>query len=230
MKWCVLVLVFAGLSRGDNAIDTDSLTLNCMRLNSQEEIDLDKIMGKWYVVEILEHRADLTKPGGSSYVVDSCPIVKLKSLDHSSLKLLWTEEAGNLEYNFRIPEISKRSGLWQSTSLQNGTLAEKQYNQFVGTVHVMKAVASDMVLTFCSRPPNSQLYSLLLAREHTLQKSDKRGVHNLLGRRGLKIVSIRETCVNGGATGTRRGALDLLVGWATLVGLLSSSFLFKSWQ
>ncbi|EFN88164.1 hypothetical protein EAI_15700, partial [Harpegnathos saltator] len=105
------------------------------------------------------------------------------------------------------------------------------YKQFTGSVHVMKAVASDMVLTFCSRNPNfTQLYSLLLSREHTLQKSDKRGVHNLLGRRGLKIVSIRETCVNGGAAGTRRDALDFLVGWATLVGLLSSSFLFKPWQ
>ncbi|XP_032675858.1 uncharacterized protein LOC116846304 [Odontomachus brunneus] len=232
MKWCVLVLVFAGLSRGDNAVDTDSLTLNCLQLNSQEEIDLDKIMGKWYVVEVLEHRTDLVKsPVSSSYIVDSCPIVKLMPLEHNSLKLLWSEEAGNLEYNFRIPDIVKKSGLWRTINLQNGTLAEKNYNQFVGTVHVMKAVASDMVLTFCSRNPgNIQLYSLLLSREHTLQKSDKRGVHNLLGRRSLKIVSIRETCMNGGATGTRRGALDLLVGWATLVGLLSSSFLFKSWQ
>ncbi|KMQ91446.1 hypothetical protein RF55_8689 [Lasius niger] len=98
----------------------------------------------------------------------------------------------------------------------------------MGTVHVMKAVASDMVLTFCSRHPDVQLYSLLLSREHILQKSDKRGVHNLLGRRGLKISSIRETCVNGGAR-SRRGAFDLVT-WATLVGLLSSSFLFRSWQ
>lgn len=101
--------------------------------------------------------------------------------------------------------------------------------QFGGTVHVMKAVASDMVLTFCSRHPNNQLYSLLLSREHTLQKNDKRGVHNLLARRGLKIISIRETCVNGGGTGSRRGVLNL-VAWATLVGLLSSSLLLRSWQ
>jgi len=92
----------------------------------------------------------------------------------------------------------------------------------------MKAVASDMVLTFCSRSPNSQLYSLLLSREHILQKSDKRGVHNLLGRRGLKILSIRETCVNGGA-GSRRNALDLTA-WTILVGLLSSSYLLRPWQ
>lgn len=227
MKWCVLVLLYVGMSRGDNSIDMDHI-FNCPELNSQDEIDLDKIMGKWYVVEILEHRADPLKPLSSSYIVDSCPIVKLRPLDHAALRLLWTEEAGNLEYTFRIPDIARKRGLWRTMTLQNGTLTEKQYNQFVGTVHVMKAVASDMVLTFCSRSPNSQLYSVLLSREHTLQKSDKRGVHNLLGRRGLKIVSIRETCVNGGS-GSRRSALDL-VGWVTLVGLFSSSYLFKSWQ
>lgn len=226
MKWCVLVLVFASLTRGDNAIGADKI-FNCPDLNAQDEIDLDKIMGKWYVVEVLEHRPDPRKLARESYVVDTCPIVKLKSLDYASLKLLWNEEAGSLEYIFRIPDITKRKGFWRTTG-QNGTLTERNYKQFTGTVHVMKAVASDMVLTFCSRHPDSQLYSLLLSREHILQKSDKRGVHNLLGRRGLKIVSIQETCVNGGA-GSRRGALDLVT-WATLVGLLSSSFLFRSWQ
>ncbi|EZA61832.1 hypothetical protein X777_04643 [Ooceraea biroi] len=185
-------------------------------------------MGKWYVVEVLEHRIDPLKPMSGSYIIDSCPIVTLRPLDHASLRLLWSEDAGNLEYVFRIPDIVRRKGLWRTMTSQNGTLAEKQYKQFTGSVHVMKAVASDMVLTFCSRSPNSQLYSLLLSREHILQKSDKRGVHNLLGRRGLKIVSIRETCVNGGA-GSRRGALDLAA-WTTLVGLLSSSFLLRPWQ
>ncbi|KYM89677.1 hypothetical protein ALC53_01989 [Atta colombica] len=41
MKWCVLVLVFAGLTRGDNAIDTNNI-FNCPDLNAQDEIDLDK--------------------------------------------------------------------------------------------------------------------------------------------------------------------------------------------
>lgn len=42
MKWCVLVLVFAGLTKGDNAINMD--LFNCPELNSQEEIDLDKVL------------------------------------------------------------------------------------------------------------------------------------------------------------------------------------------
>ncbi|KAL0107864.1 hypothetical protein PUN28_014852 [Cardiocondyla obscurior] len=226
MKWCVLVLVFAGLTMGDNAIDTK--VFNCPELNSQDEIDLDKIMGKWYVVEVLEHRLDLTKSVSGSYVVDSCPIVKLRPLDNAALRLLWTEESGNVEYFFRIPDVSRKKGVWRTMVSQNGTLTEKQnYMQFFGSVHVMKAVASDMVLTFCSRNPNNQLYSLLLSREHILPKSDKRGVHKLLERRKLNLVSIRETCVNG-AAGSRRGALDL-VAWAILVGLLTSGVL-RSWQ
>ncbi|OAD54115.1 hypothetical protein WN48_08344 [Eufriesea mexicana] len=180
-------------------------------------------MGKWYVVEVLEHRVDPLNPGGS-YVVDSCPIVKLTAVENaynffSSLSLLWTEEAGNLEYTFRIPDMTRKPGLWVTNSSQNGTLVEMQYKQFTGNVYVMKAVASDMVLTFCSRSPDNQLYSWLLAREHILQKSDKQGVHNLLTRRSLKINRIRETCMNNAAW--RRGSLDQ-IGWLALIGVLST--------
>ncbi|KOC61366.1 hypothetical protein WH47_06043, partial [Habropoda laboriosa] len=189
-----------------------------------------QIMGKWYVVEVLGHKVDPFKPITGTFVVDSCPIVKLRAVENSSnffssLRLLWTEEAGNLEYTFRIPDISRKPGFWISTSLQNGTLVKMVYNQFTGNVHVMKAVASNMVLTFCSRSPDNQLYSLLLSREHILQLSDKRGVHNLLSRRGLKIVSIRETCMNNAAW--RRGSFDL-IGWLALL-LVSFSLLFGSW-
>lgn len=227
MKWCLVVLMLAGVTRADNSVESDYSIFKCPDLNSQEEIDLDKIMGKWYVVEVLEHKVDPLKSVSGSYVLDSCPILKLRALEYSSLRLLWTEEAGNLEFTFRIPDISRKPGFWISTSLQNGTLAERQYNQFSGNVHVMKAVSSDMVLTFCSRSPGNQLYSLLLSREHILQKSDKRGVHNLLGRRGLKIVSIQETCMN--SAGWRRGSFGL-IGWLTLMGVLSCSVLFGSWQ
>ncbi|XP_012341478.1 uncharacterized protein LOC105734758, partial [Apis florea] len=79
-------------------------------------------MGKWYVVEVLEHKVDPSKPNGS-YKVNSCPIVKLRAVENmylSSLRLLWTEEIGDLEYTFRIPDVSRRPGFWISTSVQNG--------------------------------------------------------------------------------------------------------------
>lgn len=77
-------------------------------------------MGKWYVVEVLQHKIDPTKPVMTSNVVDSCPIVKLKPFEHSSLKLWWSEESGDLEYTFRIPNISTKKGLWRNMYLQNG--------------------------------------------------------------------------------------------------------------
>ncbi|XP_076299914.1 uncharacterized protein LOC143218567 [Lasioglossum baleicum] len=230
MKWCLVMLILAGVSWAENSVNNSEYSVfTCPKLNSQEEIDLDKIMGKWYVVEVLDHRSDSQKPAIGTYIIDSCPIVKLTALKYSSLKLLWTEEVGNLEYTFRLPDISRTPGVWVSSSTQNGTLAsigEGKYQQFTGTVHVMKAVSSDMVLTFCSGRPDNQLYSLLLAREHILQKSDKRGVHNLLNRRGLKISSIRETCMNNAA---RRGASFNLTSLLTLIGVLYTTVLFGTW-
>jgi len=79
-------------------------------------------MGKWYVVEILEHKPQ--KLVSDSYVIDSCPIVNLRPLsDPASLKLLWTEEAGNVEYTFRIPDITKKKGYWRSMGSQNGKVS-----------------------------------------------------------------------------------------------------------
>lgn len=82
-------------------------------------------MGKWYVVEVLEHKVDPLKPLSGSYVVNSCPIVKLRAIENSSkffssLRLLWSEEMGNLEYTFRIPDITRKPGFWISNSHQNG--------------------------------------------------------------------------------------------------------------
>lgn len=42
MKWCVLVLVFVGLTRGDNGIGAETI-LNCPDLNAQDEIDLEQV-------------------------------------------------------------------------------------------------------------------------------------------------------------------------------------------
>lgn len=79
-------------------------------------------MGKWYVVEVLEHKFDPTKMMTDSYIVDSCPIVKLRPSDHAGLRLLWSEESGNVEYAFRIPDITRRKGLWRTMTSQNGKI------------------------------------------------------------------------------------------------------------
>lgn len=82
-----------------------------------------QIMGKWYVVEVLEHMKNPTKIMSRSYVVDSCPIVKLRPCEHAALRLLWSEESGNVEYTFRIPDISRRKGVWRTVISQNGKVS-----------------------------------------------------------------------------------------------------------
>lgn len=46
-----------------------------------------------------------------------------------------------------------------------GTMLELPYNQFTGTVQVMKAVGNHLVLTFCQTLPRSQLFSIVLTRK-----------------------------------------------------------------
>ena len=79
-------------------------------------------MDKWYVVEVLQHKLDPTKPVKTNVIVsnDLCPIVKLRPFEHSSLKLWWSEESGDLEYTFRIPNINTKKGLWRNMYPQNG--------------------------------------------------------------------------------------------------------------
>jgi hypothetical protein len=82
-----------------------------------------------------------------------------------------------------------------------GSLADKpSYKQFVGIVHIMKAVASHMIITFCTSNIDNQKFSVLVGREYKLPKTDLRGVHKLLERRNLQLINIRESCVYGSTT------------------------------
>lgn len=110
-----------------------------------------------------------------------------------------------------------------------GTLVQQDYIQFKGTVYVMKAVGTHMLLTFCMRgqtSDTSQLYSLLMSRNHILTRNDVRSVHNLLDRRGLNVVKTRELCANGGA-GTLDGQFKI-VAWALLTIVLTAKSLSQS--
>lgn len=43
MKWCLVMLILAGVTRADNSVDADYSILKCPDLNSQEEIDLNEV-------------------------------------------------------------------------------------------------------------------------------------------------------------------------------------------
>ncbi|CAB0037012.1 unnamed protein product, partial [Trichogramma brassicae] len=96
------------------------------------------MMGKWYVVEVIEHRreaswASPTLPSGAQqhFVIDACPIVHLRALETRSggrqqagpprISLLWEEAAGSLEYTFWVSQ-NRGPGVWNSDIIQNGKL------------------------------------------------------------------------------------------------------------
>ncbi|KAL1449995.1 hypothetical protein WDU94_002458 [Cyamophila willieti] len=174
----------------------------CPAMLPQRSLDIDQLTGIWHVVEIILHRENSksNKPPKAPpiQIVTGCPSIHLNRnpVHQDIVSLLWNEEAGFLEYRFQMTQLTDLGpGYWVSYGPQNGSLTqipEKPYTQFAGTVQVMKAVQSHIVLTFCS--PNSQLYSAVLARSTPLLRSDLRGIHMMLQRRGLQNMAFTETC------------------------------------
>lgn len=78
--------------------------------------------------------------------------------------------------------------------LLTGTITEKNYDHFSGTMQVMKAVGNHLVLTFCYQEPDKKLYSMLFSRQLFLSDTEINGVHNLLKRRHLHIGNVRKVC------------------------------------
>ncbi|CAO1396122.1 unnamed protein product [Diamesa hyperborea] len=115
------------------------------------------------------------------------------------LRLIWDERGKTLEYTLRFNNT--RRGFWLSSGPQKGTMLELPYNQFTGTVQVMKAVGNHLVLTFCQTLPRSQLFSIVLTRKpHILARDDVQSVRGLLRRRGLSVQTVRKVCTNSSTT------------------------------
>lgn len=80
------------------------------------------------------------------------------------IRLIWSENDDNIEYNFNY--TMNHPGLWANVGEQRGSMvALNKYNQFTGTVQVVKAVADQLVLTFCSSDMHHSIYTLVLSRE-----------------------------------------------------------------
>uniref|UniRef100_A0A0A9Y1Y7 REST corepressor n=2 Tax=Lygus hesperus TaxID=30085 RepID=A0A0A9Y1Y7_LYGHE len=186
----------------------------CAGIGPQESLDIDETLGMWYTVEVVHHRYDSKFPRGESYV-DTCPIVYLtKSTDkmnrESGIRLVWSESAGNLNYQFNVDTIN-RPGFWISSGAQNGTMTtlNTPYRQFAGIVEVTKAVGSHMVLTFCM--PGQQLFSIVMSRTKSLPTHELRGVNSLLERKGLTRVATREACRGAAALPSSSAAVLIFI-------------------
>lgn len=106
-----------------------------------------------------------------------------------------------------------------------GSSLEPQYNHFAGTIMVLKAVGSHLVLTFCYQMPDKKLYTVVLGREHNLTSIEIHGVHNLLIRNGLDIVKSRKVCALNGAVSVKITNFSL---WFSCFLLLYSCV--SSWE
>nr|XP_018897345.1 PREDICTED: uncharacterized protein LOC109030705 isoform X2 [Bemisia tabaci] len=155
----------------------------CKDLEPQKSMDLDQMMGLWYAVEVVEHRPNVPRSGQGTTVIDSCPVLHLAQTSKHTVRLLWSEKAGQIDYRFSIPDF-ETPGRWISTGSQNVS----------GTGQVLKVVHDHMVLSICLPPPNSQQFTVLMSRNQQLKARDILSVNNLLERKRLPLLDIRQGC------------------------------------
>lgn len=122
------------------------------------------------------------------------------------LRLIWEEKDSSLEYTLRFND--SRPGFWVSSAPQSGSMIQKSYSHFTGTIQVLKAINTQLVLTFCQSLQDSQLFSVVLSRQPMgLSPEENQSIRNLLRRRNLSTVSVRKVCYNGS---DRRAPLGIL--------------------
>lgn len=200
----------------------------------------------WYGAEVINHHDG----GNGEHIYDTCVMIHLAEVsDEISateqymprdrnqgynqehrynrdrdqaryLRLTWDEKGASLEYLLRFN--NNQTGYWQSAAPQHGTMTERYYKQFTGTVQVMKAVGNHLVLTFCQTAPNHQMFTVILARQrNSLTYDEIKSIKNLLNYRRLSISSVRRVCLNGAASlfNSKTGVLLALV---SLYGMLRS--------
>jgi len=125
------------------------------------------------------------------------------------IRLEWDEKGVALEYTLRFN--NSRRGFWVSTTQQKGTMTDLHYNQFTGTIQVIKAVGNHIVLTFCQNLPTSQLFSIVLTRHfNELRHDEIQSIRGLLRRRGLSTNSVRKVCRNSSSSMTTSLAVVFL--------------------
>lgn len=104
-----------------------------------------------------------------------------------------------------------------------GSLTDNEqypYRQFAGTVQVMRAVSTDMVLTFCS--PQTHHYSMVMSRNRTMSDEKLHSLNRMLQERGLLFANTRVACRGGAEASAARVGAGLVVGLAGALLLLRS--------
>ncbi|XP_015371504.1 PREDICTED: uncharacterized protein LOC107167117 [Diuraphis noxia] len=214
-----LCLCYGLLGYASSEETTTSVYEHCGNLQLQENIQIKLITGTWYVIEILQHKTDDKQFHGEKFEVPTCPSVFLTLAgSDTDLKLYWSEDTGDIEYLFKIKDKSS-PGFWLSSGSQNGTLVQvTNYDQFAGMVYVRKAISNHMVLTFCS--PNTQLYSVVLSRDKTLDAKELKSIVNHMHLQKLPITQTKRTCRSSASTARATAWMTTAFGLTYLVWYL----------
>ncbi|KAG4072092.1 hypothetical protein HA402_015591 [Bradysia odoriphaga] len=207
----------------------------CADLNPQNHLDITQITGMWYGSEVIQHQSSYE----GDKLVDTCVTIHIKETTHEQVttrsptydsfdapyynaersrprpnqynyvRLIWEERGTVLEYSLRYN--TTRRGFWISSPPLADAERNTPYTQFTGTLQVMKAVGTHLVLTFCQTVPSGQLFSIVVSRRpNTLTHEDIQSVRNLLRRRGLSTTSIRRVCSTGSAPAITFSSILLL--------------------
>ncbi|KAL1132381.1 hypothetical protein AAG570_010336 [Ranatra chinensis] len=78
-----------------------------------------QVLGTWHAVEIIQHRENKAQVIGRTKV-SSCPTLVLSRPEAHIIRLLWTEKAVIVQYNFFVVDLN-RPGYWVSSGAQNGS-------------------------------------------------------------------------------------------------------------
>nr|XP_022918942.1 uncharacterized protein LOC111427832 [Onthophagus taurus] len=113
-------------------------------------------------------------------------------LEQRKLKVLWIGSDG-IVVTYKTSYMSA-PGIWHISGPHNGSQLIQTFDDFAGTIQVLKAVGDHMVLTFCQIRPDQKLYTVILSRLPELKRRDILSIHNMLTVRGLDIVSVRNVC------------------------------------
>ncbi|XP_063545860.1 uncharacterized protein LOC134753847 [Cydia strobilella] len=190
----------------------------CINRAPQTGIWVERLMGMWYGVELVQHLAGDTRVDyGRTCIVIHISEPKDRIHSHRQLhhvealnaqfrqmyrhlRLVWDEEGQTVEYALYFNNNS--AGYWQAFGGQNGSLSQRStYRQFTGTVQVLKAVNDHLVLNFCQEGTNGQsaeLYSVLFTRDPlSMTRWEVESVHSLLQNKNLSVASRRMVCGNG---------------------------------
>lgn len=219
----ILCGILVSLSRGDHIIETGTETTQsmfCKNVRSQHSLNIKEILGEWYGSEIIAH----TESSPGTYYYDTCVLIRLTDITQQMaatttersykksphvrqeppnrfLHLLWDERKKNLNVEYTLNYTEANPGLWFSVGDQSGSMLDLQYQQFRGTIQVIKAVHDHIVLTFCDFNVNSGFFTVVLTRQpQGLGEDVLRSIRGLLARRGLATDAIRKVCTSSASS------------------------------